>query len=129
MPHRQSEKRCIMPVSRILRDIGGTDDACAVEGWGKDCRIARNRKLRKLLPVDGGECGEKIAFSSLVDDTIEEGSKLRAAELQARIGCGLDDAFQVEGLTEEQTGLNHKFEFVGNIPRPFCQFGHISKGI
>src|SRR3977135_3952502 len=87
--------RRVVPVSRILSDVVGPDNALAVEGWGKQRSLPRQGKFREGFHRRARQRVEHVALSTLGRYIVEKCAKLRAAQFDTRIGDNLHQAMQV----------------------------------
>ncbi len=96
VPSGHAAMREIVTVSRILRDIGASDDGGAFEGWLEDGGISRHRKLREGLSRNARDRIERVRLAPVVHDVVEEGAEFRRGELGSGIRHRLDDPFPIE---------------------------------
>ncbi len=116
MPFRHPRTRRVLAVARIFLDIVRTDNARPQKCRFEHRSVARHRETRKRFTRCAGQRVKHVAFALLVDDIIEERTKLRADQFGAGIGHDLDDPVDVEFRGDRSAGLIEKLKLAGLGP-------------
>jgi len=91
-----------LPVTRILRNVVGTDRPFAAESGSEDLRVARHAEA-ELIRSRSRQGIQQITFALVIQDVVEEGTELGARQLDACIRHHLDQLLQVEFRRDRRT--------------------------
>jgi hypothetical protein len=126
--------RSIVTVARIHRDVVRPHDSRASECRLEYIRRPRHRKLGEVFARDTGDRIQRVRFSGLLDNVVEERPKAGAGQVDSCVDDDLHNLLEIElggdargGLVErlqqpllvsERGRCSLQFAYVGIDPEP-----------